>query len=83
MNNSTGEWFRTTAGVRQGCFLSPTLFNIFLEQIMTNALEEHDGKVSSGSRTITNLRFADGMDAVAEEEQDLKALVVSLNKICT
>ena len=33
-NGSTGEWFRTTVGVRQGCLLSPTLFNIFLERIM-------------------------------------------------
>ena len=42
MNGSTGEWFRTTVGVRQGCLLSPTLFSIFLERIMSDALEEHD-----------------------------------------
>ena len=42
-NGSVGEWFRTTAGVRQGCLLSPTLFNIFLERIMTDALENHEG----------------------------------------
>ena len=52
MNGSIGEWFRTTVGVRQGCLLSPTLFNIFLEQIMSDALEEHDGKVSIGGRNI-------------------------------
>ena len=57
MNGSTGEWFRTTVGVRQGCLLSPTLSNIFLERIMSDALEEHDGKVSIGGRNITNLRF--------------------------
>ena len=50
MNGSIGEWFRTTVGVRQGCLLSPTLFNIFLAQIMSDALEEHDGKVSIGGR---------------------------------
>ena len=53
MNGSIGELFKTTVGVSQGCLLSPTLFNIFLERIMSDALEEHDGKVSIGGRNIT------------------------------
>ena len=62
----------------------PTLINIFLERIMSDALEEHDGKVSIGGRNITNLRFADDIDSLAEEEQELEALVVeSLDKTCT
>ena len=81
MNGSIGEWFRTTVGVRQGCLLSPTLFNIFLERIMSE--EEHVGKVSIGGRNITNLRFADDIDALAEEEQELEALVESLHKTFT
>ena len=83
MNGSIGEWFRTTVGVRQGCLLSPTLFNIFLEWIMSDALEEHDGTVSIGGSNITSLRFADDIDAIAEEEQELEALVESLDKTCT
>ena len=83
MNGSIGEWFRTTVGVRQGCLLSPTLFSMFLERIMSDALEEHEEKVSTGGRNITNLRFADDIDALAEEEQELEALVESLDRTCT
>ena len=61
-NSSLGDWFRTTVGVRQGCLLLPTLFNIFLKRIMTDSFEEHDGTVSIKSRTITNLRLADDID---------------------
>ena len=50
---------------------------------MSDALEEHDGKVSIGGRNITNLRLADDIDALAEEEQELEALVESLDKTCT
>ena len=50
---------------------------------MFDALEEHDGKVSIGGRNITNLRFADDIYDLAEEEQELKALVESLDKTCT
>lgn len=78
-NGSIGKWFRTTVGVRQGCLLSPTLFNIFLERIMTDALEDHVGSVSIGGRTITNLRFADDIDGLAGTEEELKSLVKRLD----
>ena len=48
-----------------------------------HTLEEHDGKVSIGGRNITNLRFADNKDALAEEEQELEALLESLDQTCT
>ena len=54
-----------------------------LERIMSNALEEHDGRVSISGKNITNLRFADDIDALAEEKQELEALVKSLDKTCT
>ena len=56
------------------------ILNIFLERIMTDALEKHDRKFSIGGRNITNLHFADDINALAEEEQE--ALVDNLDKIC-
>ena len=53
MNSSTAEWFRTTVEVRRERLLSHTLFNIFLEQIMTDALKEHDGKVRMAAEIST------------------------------
>ena len=77
---SVGEWFHTSIGVRQGCLLSPTLFNIFLERIMTEALHDHRGTVSIGGRNITNLRFADDIDGLAGTEEELEKLVQHLDK---
>ncbi|WP_295514257.1 reverse transcriptase domain-containing protein, partial [Thiolapillus sp.] len=82
-NSSIGDWFRTTAGVRQGCLLSPILFNIFLEMITRDALEDHEGTVSIGGRTITNLRFADDIDGLAGEEEELTKLAERLDKAST
>ena len=55
----------------------------FPERITSDALEEHDRKVSIGGRNITNLRFADDIDALAVQEQELEALVERLGKTCT
>ena len=78
-NSSNGDWFRTTVGVRQVCLLSPTLFNIFQERIMTDALKDHEDTVSIGGRTITNLRFADDIDGLAGEKEELANLVEHLD----
>ena len=74
LNGDIGDWFRTTVRVRQGCLLSQTLFNIFLERIMTDAIEDHQGTVSIGGRTITNLRFADDIDGLGGKEEELARL---------
>ena len=79
-NSSIGDRFRTTAGVRQGCLLLPALFNIFQERIMTDALKDHEGTVSIGGRTITNLCCADDIDGLAGEEEELAKLVERLDK---
>ena len=73
-NSSIGDLFRTTGGVRQGCLLSPILFNIFLERILTDALEDHKGTVRIGGRTITILSFADDNNGRVGEEEGLAKL---------
>ena len=67
----------------KGRLLSPTLFNIFLERIMRDALEDHEGTVSIGGRAITNLRFADDIDGLARKEKELAKLVQRLDKAST
>ncbi|GFS27729.1 endonuclease-reverse transcriptase [Elysia marginata] len=79
-NNNIGDWFRRTVGVRQGCLLFPTLFKIFLERIMTDALGDHFGTVGFGGRPITNLRFADDIDELAGNVCELASLVEKLDK---
>ena len=68
-----GEWFITRTGVRQGCLLSSTLFNIMNEDLLY-----HKGTPSIGGRVITNLRFADDIDGLAGSEYELVNL---MNKI--
>ena len=68
MHDNILGWFRTTSGLRQGR-TSSTLKHFFLERIISDALEEYDGKFSIDGRNITNLRFADDIHALAEEER--------------
>ena len=79
VQGTTGEWFHKSVGVRQGCLLSPTLFNIFLDDIMTHVLENYNGTVSIGGRQVTPLRFADDIDCITCEEDELTKLVHNLD----
>ena len=82
INNSTGDWFRTTVGVRQGCVLSPPS-STSSWGIMADELNDHEGTISIGGRKITNLRFADDIGGLAGREEELANLVESLDKIST
>ena len=81
MNGNMGELFRTTVGGKDVFCHPPS--STFSRTDHVDALDEHEGKVSIDGRNITNRRFADDIDAVAEKEQELEALAESLDKACT
>ena len=63
-------------GVHQGCILSPCLFNLYAEYIMTNArLDEAQAGIKSARRNINNLRYADGTTPMAESEEQKSFLL--------
>ena len=67
--HGTTDWFQIGKGVRQGCILSPCLFNFYAEYIMRNAgLEETQAGIKIAGRNINNLRYADDTTFMAESE---------------
>ena len=68
-------------GVRQGCILSPCLFNCYAEYIMRNAgLDEAQAGIKTAGRNINNLRYADDTTFVAESEEELKSLLMKVKE---
>ena len=75
------EWFRVKKGVRQGCVLSPYLFNILPEMVMRETLDGFHGGLQIGGRMITNLRYADDIILLATSEAELQQLVDRLDRV--
>ena len=70
--HGTTDWFQIGKGVRQGCILSPCLFNFYAEYIMRNAgLNEEQTEI----KIVNNLRYADDTTLMAESEEELKSLL--------
>ena len=70
--HGTIDWFQIGKEVRQGCILSPCLFNLYAEYIMINAgLEEAQAGIKIARRNINNLRYADDTTLMAESEEKL------------
>ena len=73
----TTDWFQIGKEVRQGCILSPCLFNLYAEYIMRNAvLEEAQAGIKIAGRNINNFRYADDTTLRAESEEELKSLLM-------
>ena len=80
--HGTTDWLQIGKGVRQGCILSPCLFNLYAEYIMRNAgLEEAQAGIKIAGRNINNLRYADDTTLLmAESEEELKSLLMKVKE---
>ena len=79
--HGTTDWFQIGQGVRQGCILSPCLFNFHAEYIMRNTgLDEAQAGIRIAGRNISNLRYADDTTLMAESEEELKSLSMKVKE---
>ena len=77
------DWLQIEKGVRQGCILSPCLFNLHAEYIMWNAgLNKVQAEIKINGRNINNLRYADDTTLMVESEEELKSLLMKVREEC-
>jgi len=75
------DWFQIGKGVRQGCILTPCLFNLYAEYIMRNTgLEEAQAGIKIAGRNISNLRYADDITLMAESEEELRSPLMKVKE---
>ena len=80
--DETTDWFQIGKGVRQGCILSPCIFNLHTEYIMQNAgLDEAQAGIKIARRNINNLRDADDTTLMAKSEEELKSFLMRVKKL--
>ena len=79
--HGTTDWFQIGKGVRQGCILSPWLFNLYAEYIMRiSGLDEARAGIKIAGRNINNLRYTDDTTLMAEREEELKSLLMKVKE---
>ena len=75
------SWFKIGIGVCQGCILSPCLFNLDEDHIMQNSgLDDSEAGIKIAGRNINNLRYADNCTLMAENEEELKSLLMKVKE---
>ena len=81
--HGTTNWFQIGKGVRQGCILSPCLFNFYAQHIMRNARqEEAQAEIKIAGRNVNNHRYADDSTLMAESEEELKSFLMKVKEEC-
>ena len=79
--HGTTDWFQIGKRVRQGCILSPCLFNFYAEYIMLNAgLNEAQAGIKIAQRNIKNLSYADDTTLMAESKEEIKSLFMKVKE---
>ena len=79
--HGTSDWYQIGKGARQGCILSPCLFNLYAKYIMRNAgLEEAQAGIKISGRNTSNLRYADDTTPMAESEEQQKSLLMKVKE---
>ena len=79
--HGTTDWFQIAKRVRQGCILSPCLFNLYAEYIIRNTgLEEAQAGIKIAGRYINNLRYTDDTTLMAESKEELKSLLMKVKE---
>ena len=79
--HGTTDWFQIGKGVRQGCILSPCLFNLYAEYIIRNVgLDDSEAGIKIVWRNINNLRYADDTTLMEENEEELKSLLMKVKE---
>ena len=77
----TTDWLKTEKDVRQGCLLSPCLFNLYAEHIMRNAgLDKLQAGIKIARRNINSLRYVDDATLKAESKEELKSLLIRVKE---
>ena len=79
--HGTMDWFQFGKGERQGCILSPCLFNLYSEYIIQNVgLDKTQAGIKIAGRNIKNLRYADDTTLMVESKQELKSLLMKVKE---
>ena len=82
--HGTTDWGQIGKGICQGCILTPCLFNLYAEYVMRNAgLDEVQAGIKIVRRNINNLRYADDTTFMAENEEELKSLLMKVKEDVT